>query len=374
MYLMEWLMWLSVVKSDAWLHEHDDDGSSELASKPAEPAEPVYQDLIVAEYERLRAARFDRAQSRGPVYACNNTFLEMRCGGMEEKRGFITMISAFFFLPTIAGIDLMQSLFSAFEWKTWGVAETILLAILLTGSIGTPYVYFKYLFRFTRLESFTSRHLLIRFNRVTRQVYLHRPPSCGGIAVLPWDDIHHDEVPGVNLIVGWYTPYTPLPFPNMVFVGKKSASEAEMKAEWEYIRRYMDEGGLDAVDPPSINSHLPLPWPAFAAQFEALGPYLRHSGPITWFGMLLVSPALVVLGLAHWASLLLCWRPRWPKIIQEAGLPGKPVPPLTTIGDYPPDVRAALLENVHRWVVKPGSPPPRPKRFSLKGRWQNRDR
>lgn len=371
MYLMEWLMWLSVVKSDSWLQEHVDEGSSELASKPVGP---VYEDLLVAEYARLRAARFDRAQSRGPVYACNNTILEMRCGGMEEKRGFITMISAIFFLPSIAGVDLMHSLFSAYEWRTWGIAESILLTVLLIGTLGAPYIYFKYLFRFTRLESFTSRHLLIRFNRITRQVYLHRPPSCGGIAILPWDDIHHDEVPGVNLIVGWYPPYSPLPFPNMVFVGKKSASEAEMKAEWEYIRRYMDEGGLDAVDPPRISSHLPLPWPAFAAQFEALGPYLRHSGPITWFGMLLISPALVVLGLAHWASLLLCWRPRWPKIIQEAGLPGKPIPPLTTIDDYPPEVRAALLENLHRWVVKPGSPPPRPKRFSLKGRWQNRDR
>lgn len=368
MYLMEWLMWLSVVKSDVWLQEHGDDDSSELASKPVEP---VYEDLIVAEYERLRAARFDRAQSRGPIYACNNTFLEMRCGGMEEKRGFITMISAlFFWLPLLA----IEAILATFERDSWKISMAFPLIILVVQGLGSLYIYFKYLFRFTRLESFTSRHLLIRFNRVTRQVYLHRPPSCGGIAVLPWDDIHHEEVPGVNLIVGWYTPYSPLPFPNMVFVGKKSASEAQMKAEWEYIRRYMDEGGLDAVDPPRISSHLPLPWPAFAAQFEALGPYLRHSGPITWFGMLLVSPALVVLGLAHWASLLLCWRPRWPKIIQEAGLPGKPVPPLTTIGDYPPDVRAALLENVHRWVVKPGSPPPRPKRFSLKGRWQNRSR
>ncbi|HCQ47359.1 MAG TPA: hypothetical protein DIW53_11505, partial [Achromobacter sp.] len=226
------------------------------------------------------------------------------------------------------------------------------------------YVYFKYLFRFTRLESLTSRHLLIRFNRITRQVYLHRPPSCGGIAVLPWDDIHHDAVPGVNLVVGWYPPYSPLPFPNMVFVGKKSVSEFDMKAEWEYIRRYMDEGGLDAVSPPRLSSHLPLPWPAFAAQFEALGPYLRHSGPLTWLGMLLISPALLVIGLGHWVSLMLCWRPRWPKIIREAGLPGKPTPPLTTIDDYPPDVRAALLENTHRWVVRPGSPPPRPK-FSL---------
>ncbi|WP_417223266.1 hypothetical protein [Achromobacter spanius] len=367
MYLMEWILWLSVIKSDAWLQEQADENPKDLASKPLEP---VYEDLLVAEYARLRAARSDHAESRGPVYACDNTILEMRCGGMEERRGFITLISAFFSLPTIAGIDLMWLSFSLYEEQPWGYADTILMIGLLIGSLGAPYIYFKYLFRFTRLESFTSRHLLIRFNRITRQVYLHRPPSCGGIAVLPWDDIHHDTVPGVNLVLGWYPPYSPLPFPNMAFVGKKSVSEFEMKAEWEYIRRYMDEGGLDAVTPPRLSSHLPLPWPAFAAQFETLGPYLRHSGPLTWLGMLLISPALVIIGVAHWLSLLLCWRPRWPKIIREAGLPGKPTPPLSTIDDYPPDVRAALLENAHRWVVQPGSPPARPKRFNTRLRWR----
>ncbi len=355
MYLIEWLTWLGNIKSDAWINAHTD--------TPYE-APPIYEDPTRSEQQRVHAQRFAKAKIRSPVYACDDTILEMRCGAMEEKRGFITLISAFFSLPTIAGIDLMCLSFSLSTWETWDFDDTILLIILLIGSLGAPYIYFKYLFRFTRLESFTSRHLLIRFNRITRQVYLHRPPSCGGIAVLPWDDIHHDAVPGVNLVVGWYPPYSPLPFPNMVFVGKKSVSEFDMKAEWEYIRRYMDEGGLDAVSLPRLSSHLPLPWPAFAAQFEALGPYLRHSGPLTWLGMLLISPALLVIGLGHWVSLMLCWRPRWPKIIREAGLPGKPTPPLTTIDDYPPDVRAALLENTHRWVVRPGSPPPRPK-FSL---------
>ncbi len=367
MYLMEWLLWLSVIKSDAWLQEQTADNPSDLASKPLKP---VYEDVLVAEYARLRAARSDRAKSSGPVYACDNTILEMRCGGMEEKRGFVTFISALFILPMALAVQGVHIDLTHFGWSSldaWDAAYTAFDFLL--GFIFL-YVYFKYLFRFTRLESFTSRHLLIRFNRITRQVYLHRPASCGGIAVLPWDDIHHDTVPGVNLVVGWYPPYSPLPFPNMVFVGKKSVSEFEMKAEWEYIRRYMDEGGLDAVAPPRLSSHLPLPWPAFAAQFEALGPYLRHSGPLTWLGMLLISPALVVIGLVHWVSLLLCWRPRWPRIIREAGLPGKPTPPLTTIDDYSPDVRAALLENAHRWVVRPGSPPVRPNRFNTRLRWR----
>lgn len=369
MYLAEWILWLSCTKSDQWLQEHGDDS----ADAPARPA-PVYEDQIKAEYAQLRAARSDRAEARGPVYACNDTYLEMRCGGMEEKRGFITLISTLLFLPLASALDTTHILLTNFALPTWRWGQALLVVFSLAVGIGFLYFYFKYLFRFTRLESLTSRHLLIRFNRITRQVYLHRPPSCGGIAVLPWDDIYHDEVPGVNLLVGWYPPYSPLPFPNMVFVGKKSVSESDMKAEWEFIRRYMDEGGLDAVDKPRISSQLPLPWHAFAAQLEVLGPYLRRSGPLTWLGCLLISPAIVVLGLSHWASLLLCWRPRWPRLIREAGQPGKLLPALTTIDDYPSDVRAALIENTHRWLVRPGSPPPLPPSIPGMKRWRGRDR
>ncbi|WP_139208613.1 hypothetical protein [Achromobacter sp. NFACC18-2] len=72
---------------------------------------------------------------------------------------------------------------------------------------------------------------------------------------------------------------------------------------------------------------------------------------------LLISPAFFILGLSHWASLLLCWRPRWPRIIREAGQAGKPVPAFSTVEDYPPDVRAQLLANAHRWALRPGRAP-----------------
>ncbi len=33
----------------------------------------------------------ERPCARGPIFAFNDTFLEMRCGGSEEKRGLITL-------------------------------------------------------------------------------------------------------------------------------------------------------------------------------------------------------------------------------------------------------------------------------------------
>lgn len=158
-------------------------------------------------------------------------------------------------------------------------------------------------------------------------------------------------------MLGWFPNDTLLPFPAYVFVGKQSSQLGDLQSEWEFIRRYMDEGGVQAVEKPRISSQLPLPWPAFTAQFDALGPFLRNSGPVVWLGCLLISPAFVILGLSHWASLLLCWRPRWPRIIREAGQPGKPVPAFTTVEDYPADVRAQLLANAHRWALRPGRAP-----------------
>lgn len=71
----------------------------------------------------------------------------------------------------------------------------------------------------------------------------------------------------------------------------------------------------------------------------------------------MVWPAFVIIGTGHWLSLLLCWRPRWPKVIREAGTPGKPVPPVTTLSDYPQAIQERLLANADRWQLKPGRRP-----------------
>ena len=181
--------------------------------------------------------------------------------------------------------------------------------------------------------------------------------------VLPWQGVYSDEVAGQRLALAWL-PFdnTSLPFPTVAFVGKQSSRVSDLQSEWEFIRRYMDEGGRQGVEKPRISSQLPLPWPAFTAQFEALGPFFRNGGPWVWIGCLLISPAFVIVGLAHWTSLLLCWRPRWPRVIREAGQPGKPVPDFTTVDDYSSDVKAQLLANAHRWALHSGSAPERRQR------------
>ncbi len=361
MYVAEWMAWFMNIKSDEDLKGYA------KKDRPGRPlAGPFYEEDLKDDQERQSEKRFTHAKTRGPVYACNNTYVELRCGGMEDKRGFITLITLTVLVLLIGSWISIEGrvLWSLISGSGMIYDRALRLGDLFSFLFGTTliggllWLYFKYAFRLSRLEILTSRHLLIRFNRVTRQVYLHRPPSCGGIVVLPWEGVCSDEIAGQRLALNWFPENAmSLPFPTFAFVGMQSSDETELQAEWEFIRRYMDEGGLAAVPKPRISSQLPLPWPAFTAQFEALGPFLRNAGPLVWLGCLLISPAFLILGLSHWASLLLCWRPRWPKVIREAGQPGKPVPAFTTVTDYPPDVQAKLLANAHRWIPRPGRAP-----------------
>ncbi len=362
MYYAEWIFWLTNIKPDDWFEKN----AGEHKHSGASVAEPIYEAEIEDDLRKQTEKQFPFAKTRGPVYACNDTYLEMRCGGMENRRGFITLVSLVFMYLicrgwlSSSGTILSGLLSGAGEVYGRPIGWNQYFDLLFDAVVfGVPlWAYLRYGLRFSRLEMLTTRHLLVRFNRVTRQVYLHRPRTCGDILVLPWEGVCTEEVPGTPLYLTWFPgAHTSLPFPTGVFVGKLSSDQADLEAEWEFIRRYMDEGGLAAVPKPRISSQLPLPWPAFTAQFEALGPFLRNAGPLVWLGCLLISPAFLILGLSHWASLLLCWRPRWPKVIREAGQPGKPVPAFTTVTDYPPDVQAKLLANAHRWIPRPGRAP-----------------
>lgn len=75
---------------------------------------------------------------------------------------------------------------------------------------------------------------------------------------------------------------------------------------------------------------------------------------------LLLSPLLLMHSICHWLSLLLCWPTWWPRIIRRAGLPGAPVPKLTTADDYGPEMAAKLRASAVKVVDKSESSVGRP--------------
>ncbi|UPF06011.1 hypothetical protein MXB02_10485 [Pseudomonas mosselii] len=371
MYFIEWFSWLAAI------HPKEKREAFKKQNKTIKNR-GVYESEDEEYVAAAKKSVCETPKSRGPVYVYNEHVLEMRCGMWEDKRGLITILS----LAIIAVItfelyfttDSIKELIAlAYNYQGEPYGELLITTIFfLCLDPWLLWIYLKYGFRFTRFEMFTSRHLLIRFNRTTQQVYLHRPPYCGGIVTLPWNGVSSSGSDkkyappggmGMPLELTWSPVFTGTLRPELIWVGKSANNFAEIQAEWEFIRRFMDDGP-EGLPRPHITSHFPWPWQAFTPQFEGLTHYFRSSPRVIKCGLLLISPAFLIIGTGHWMSLLLCWKPRWPKIIREAGLPGKPVPALTTVDDYPPHIQERLRENAYLWAIRPGKRPERKTRAS----------
>ncbi|MBN3825564.1 hypothetical protein G3O00_18325 [Burkholderia sp. Ac-20384] len=210
---------------------------------------------------------------------------------------------------------------------------------------GVCFTVYKFLWRFIRLENFVQRRLLIRFNRVTQQVYLHHPGYAGGLATLAWDQVSPEPAVGLpewrgtgtQLMLAWTNDMTGLPYFHIMFVGKVANGTSDIVNLWEFIRRYMEEGPQSVPRPKKLLGKVPWPWLSLQAPWSFFKPFWRGGltrGVLLW--TVLLSPVMLLHATLHWISLLLGWEPRWPRNIREAGLPGKPVPPLSTAADWPP--------------------------------------
>lgn len=358
MYLIERGLWEMAIESKAKRKVFDAQRS--LIEKRA--------DKDSNENDMSKQIRFnsvsEKPNARGPIFSFNDTYMEMRCGGSEEKRGIITIMTLGSLVPmTYAWLKItLSSVYTNITQPDFLSVFSVLFSTYMLSIGGAVYYFYaKYGFRFTRLEMLTSRHLLIRFNRKTQQVHLHRPSCCGGIATFPWRTTGSTGVKpeddslsaGMRLCLVWHPSHTGLPHMEMALLGKQGQGGSELRDEWEFIRRYMEDGP-HAVPRPRLSTQLPSLVQAFGAQFEGLGRFFRKSSWLFKVVLLLVCPAFVIIGTGHWLSLLLCWRPRWPKVIREAGMPGKPVPAVTTLSDYPPAIQERLLANADRWHLKPG--------------------
>jgi hypothetical protein len=361
MYLIEWGFWQMATESEHARNAYE----AEMTPAEKRTRSNFYEADLDEEIHFRQVSK--NPLVRGPVYAFNETFMEMRCGGSEEKRGLITLVTLGGVLPGIAFGTIISagSIWLDFTQPESSSFLTVILAIALALASGSAlYFYSKYGIKISRLEMLTSRHLLIRFNRKTQQVHLHRPGYCGGIVTFPWKATGstginpEDDSLSVGMRLGlvWHPSRTGLPHMEMAFIGKQGQGGSELRDEWEFIRRYMEEGP-HAVPRPRLSTQLPSPIQAFSAQFEGLGRFFRKSSWLFKVILLMVWPAFVIIGTGHWLSLLLCWRPHWPKVIREAGMPGKPVPSVTTLSDYPSAIQERLLANADRWQLKPGRRP-----------------
>ena len=121
---------------------------------------------------------------------------------------------------------------------------------------------------------FTFARGRIRFNRITRKVYLLRPKGCGGNAVFDWDRLcaivdmdgydllaKKNAPPGkaayYSLIL-YHPPFDPVDpqakGEDAIFVGPTLPMQHQAAPLWEYIRRYMEIGPTVDEIPESASS------------------------------------------------------------------------------------------------------------------------
>ena len=103
-------------------------------------------------------------------------------------------------------------------------------------------------------------------------------------------------------------------------VGKPTRNGSELLAFWEYIRRYMEEGPEAAPKPQKLIGKFPWPWRSFMAVWQLDSRFFKT--PQLWIFVLVYSlllPLITIHAIGHWISLLLCYEPKFPRAIEEAG-------------------------------------------------------
>ena len=269
-------------------------------------------------------------RSIGPYYAYNEHYLEIRVGMFENFRGIITWISIFLFLPTyLSGYLWVGITLRLLNYETTKIiSNTFFMVIALILFLITFYMYIRYFRYVYRLELFTIRHIRVRFNRITRQVYIQRPKYCGGTAVFKWEYIMPSnlgetgsDMGGTNMVnLLSFHPYkTGFPVTQSIGVGKNTYNPQDYKDEWEFIRRYMEEGPNN-LPKPHLSTHLPMPLHGLSGHISPMIYMAKNSGSITI--LLMLIPVFLILlpvyTVGYFISECLCWQPRWPKEIREA--------------------------------------------------------
>jgi hypothetical protein len=157
-----------------------------------------------------------------------------------------------FFWPTIA--------YGADDWP-YLVFGWLLLFPLALASAFLIYLWFCKMGM--RTCFFTFARGRIRFNRLTRKVYVLRPKYCGGDAVFEWDRLvalfdpqstNRWDKQDVAMLALYHPPFDAadptVPGEDCLFAGPAVTGPSGAAHLWEYIRQYMETGPtIDRIPP-----------------------------------------------------------------------------------------------------------------------------
>ena len=335
MYISEWLMWFG------------DSVSAPIRRKWQMPklAKHLRPSDFRRNYTKIKVS--DNPRPIGPYYAYNDSYLEIRGGRGEHFRGIITLLGLVLFLIPSSYAYLAIKMIARIVTNQ---ESDLAPAILFVSFYSLLFIIFGYFFIYycrhiCRFELFTLRHIRVRFNRVTQQVFIQRPKHCGGTVVFRWKDImpintdsHHSNQEQSQFVNIFYFPSykTGLPFSDGFSIGKNTNRPQDNRDEWEFIRRYM-ETGLAGLPKPRLTTTLPLPFRGWQEQIKPIFDVFNQTPKLVSY--LILIPSLIfilpLLSFGYFLSECLCWQFKWPEAIQEAGKIGRLKPKETQLLDYP---------------------------------------
>jgi hypothetical protein len=307
------------------------------------------------------------------LFSYDERYIDVQGAWQEDRRGIITFafIGAMYLLQYMAlfgnvvpGIKDMMSGFDPLG-RPLTAEGYIFIPLFILMWVVANVVFFRFAWRWLRLEIFVQRRIVVRFNRITKQVHLNRPAYAGGVVTFPWEATIADMVggdgrsrnQGGTLLLAWPSHYSGAGFDDLCIVGGAVENRQQAEALWEYIRRYMEEGSDAAPRPARLRALFPWPWDSVRSTLSFLVPSWRtgDKGFVLTFALIL-SPLLLLHSICHWLSLLLCRPTRWSGIIKSAGLPGAAVPRLTVAEDFGVEVARKLRASTIKVVDEPDDP------------------
>ncbi|WP_439668447.1 DUF6708 domain-containing protein [Cupriavidus necator] len=211
-----------------------------------------------------------------------------------------------------------------------------------------------------RRNMFTLKRRPIRLNRKTRRIYAIRTKDPGGIWEVPWSEdeffcVGHRRMGGLSRAYDMYDirHYQLDAEGNVVrafVLGQFALTLEEIYAQWEYYRRYMQDGPANLPEPYRF-------WPPRETFWE--GYKICRGGKFSgaFWAMIdfIFSPFALLDAFARWLVLATCGDPVWPPEIEAAC---KPTPNDPYARPYADD-----------YIGVPSGPDAKPSREDLERMW-----
>lgn len=243
-------------------------------------------------------------------------------------RGFLCMPgAAFLWLAAMMTIEQVLIAVRAVQSGSidfWDVA-TVLTFLPLSAFM--TWVFWRY---FVSFDWFHYRANPIRFDRERRMVHVWRSSRVGGPFSVPWDDSLYlmrgqrdgDNGEGARIFPTTFLSVDPATrrIKRRFVVGKTITNQAKSDAFIAYIQRYMAEGPQAVPTPKRWAKMTPSLAYSFNAYFNITGALeLQRKGSLGLghlIFMVVLSPLLVLLSLAHFIAILTGREPKWPAAMQ----------------------------------------------------------